>query len=169
MNIQRIIRHLWSSPRLVQQTFPAPAMSRIGAAIRNSEGQHRGQIRFAVEGALAWSQLIHNANPSERALDAFTQLRVWDTEENNGVLIYLLLADRHVEIVADRGVHERVGASSWESICRRMEQNFSLGHFETGVLEGIEAVTEVLAKEYPSTGGAATNELPDEPVIIQTP
>ena len=96
----------------------------------------------------------------------FAHLRVWDTEENNGVLIYLLLADRQVEIVADRGVHARAGTAGWEAICRRMEVHFRAGAFEAGVIEGIEAVSEILTREYPATG-KSTNELPDQPVVME--
>ncbi|MEI8138587.1 MAG: TPM domain-containing protein [bacterium] len=102
----------------------------------------------------------------ERALEVFSKLHVWDTSENNGVLIYLLLADRHVEIVADRGVDKKVGSEGWEPICRHMEHCFAAGGFEKGILEGIQSVSEILVKEYPSLG-VSTNELPDEPVILK--
>jgi uncharacterized membrane protein len=141
-------------------------MKKIGSAIHESERQHRGEIRFAVEAVLEGRRLMRDLQPHERALEVFSKLRVWDTAENNGVLIYLLLADRHVEIVADRGVHKRVGSEGWEPICRRMEHSFAAGHFEEGVLQGIQSVTEMLVKEYPSQG-VSTNELPDEPVILK--
>ena len=165
MNFRRILRHLWTPQRIVLRAFPASVMRAIGEAIHQSERRHRGQIRFAVESVLDWQRLIRDESPPERALDVFSRLRVWDTAENNGVLIYLLLADRHVEIVADRGVHARVGADGWEPICRRMEQHFAAGRFEEGVLQGIQAITEFLVKDYPSTGPAA-NELSDDPVVL---
>lgn len=165
MNMGRILKHLWTAPRLVRRAFPAPVMTAIEEAIRKSEQRHRGQVRFAVESVLEWRRLIRDVKPPERALEVFSRLRVWDTAENNGVLIYLLLADHHVEIVADRGVHERVGAGGWESICRRMEKSFSEGRFEEGALLGVEAITEILTKEYPATG-LPTNELPDVPVVL---
>lgn len=165
MNIKRIIRHLWTPQRVVRRAFPAPVMKAIGDAIQQSERRHRGQIRFAVESVLDWRRLANDVQPPERALEVFARLRVWDTAENNGVLIYLLLADRDVEIVADRGVHDRVGPEGWEAICRRMEQSFAGGRFEEGVLKGIEAVTEMLVKEYPATGHGI-NELPNEPLIV---
>ncbi len=166
MNIGRILRHLCTPHRSVQWKFPASSMRAIGEAIRLSETRHSGQIRFAVESALEVHPLFHGMSASARAGDVFAHLRIWDTEENNGVLIYLLLADRHVEIVADRGVHARTGATGWEAICRRMEVSFRAGRFEAGVLEGIEAVTEILAREYPATGKSANNELPDQPVVM---
>jgi uncharacterized membrane protein len=141
-------------------------MSAIEQAIQQSEMRHRGQIRFAVESVLHWRRLVRDESASERALDIFSRLRVWDTAENNGVLIYLLLADRHVEIVADRGVHARVGAEGWDPICRRMEQHFSAGRFEAGVKQGIQAITDLLTQEYPATT-SAVNELPDPPVVLK--
>ena len=165
MHITRILRHLWTPHRIVRRYFPAPVMKRIGEVIKASERQHRGEVRFAVESVLDWRRLIRDEQPHERALEVFARLHVWDTAENNGVLIYLLLADRHVEIVADRGVHERVGTTGWEPICRRMEQSFAAGRFDEGVLLGIQSVTDILTKEYPATGPSA-NELPDEPVVL---
>ncbi|MEI8121067.1 MAG: TPM domain-containing protein [bacterium] len=166
MNVGRILRHLWIPSRLVRRFFPAGTMALICETIRESERRHRGQIRFAVESALDWRRLFHGKQPPQRALEVFSRLGVWDTAENNGVLIYLLLADRHVEIVADRGIHERVEPGGWDPICRLMETSFSAGRFEEGVVQGIQAVTEILMKEYPATG-PATNELPDAPVIVR--
>jgi uncharacterized membrane protein len=140
-------------------------MHAIEQAIQQSEMRHRGQIRFAVESVLDWRRLVCDESASERALEVFSRLRVWDTAENNGVLIYLLLADRDVEIVADRGVHARVGGEGWNSICRRMEQHFAAGRFEEGVKHGIQSITELLVKEYPAAG-SAVNELPDQPVVL---
>ncbi len=101
----------------------------------------------------------------ERALDIFSQLRIWDTAHNNGVLIYLLLADRNVEIVADRGIDAKVGAAGWEKICTDMETDFKAGNFERGVIKGIEAVSRQLAAHFPAHG-VGRNELPDAPVVI---
>jgi len=167
MNIRRILRHLWTPPQRVKQAFPPRVMGGIGLAIRESERRHRGQIRFAVESVLDWRRLARNEQPPERALEVFSRLGVWDTADNNGVLIYLLLADRHVEIVADRGIHARVGSEGWDPICRLMEQSFAVGRFEEGVMQGIQAVTDILVKEFPAVGPATTNELPDEPVIVR--
>ena len=118
-----------------------------------------------VEGALDGAPLFRNQPARERALDIFSQLRIWDTAHNNGVLIYLLLADRDVEIVADRGIDAKVGAAGWEKICRAMETDFRAGDFERGVIKGIEAVSRELATHFPRTGGGS-NELPDTPVVM---
>jgi uncharacterized membrane protein len=124
-----------------------------------------GQIRFVVEGALDGAPLLRNQSARARALDVFSHLRIWDTAHNNGVLIYLLLADRDVEILADRGIDALVGATEWEKICRAMEAEFGKGNFEAGVLKGIGAVSRHLAKHFPKRGTAA-NELPDAPVVM---
>ncbi|HEY6924631.1 MAG TPA: TPM domain-containing protein, partial [Steroidobacteraceae bacterium] len=109
--------------------------------------------------------LLKGQPARERAIEVFSQLRVWDTEHNNGVLIYLLLADRHVEIVADRGVHGRVSSQIWETICREMEAAFRQGHYREGAIGGIQAVTRHLAAHFPATG-ARRNELADNPALL---
>jgi hypothetical protein len=163
MNLKRIIRHLLTDRRTVRRAFPAKAMRAIEAAIRQSEASHQGQIRFAVEATLDWGALLKNQTARERAIDVFSLLRVWDTAQNNGVLIYLLFADHDFEIVADRGIHSRVGKQGWEAICQDMESVFRQKQFEAGVISGIRAVSEHLARHYPERG-VQVNELPDQPV-----
>jgi uncharacterized membrane protein len=165
MNIKRMLRHLVMTHWQVNRTFPRPALIAIEQAIKASETAHVGEIRFAVEGALHSTPLFKGQSARERAIDVFSQLRVWDTEHNNGVLIYLLLADRDVEIVADRGVHAKVGAREWESICRKMEAAFKQANYENGVVSGIEAVSQHLIQHFPAAGGGR-NELPDQPVML---
>ena len=165
MGIRRIGRHLLTHRWRVRRIFPPEALAAIEAAIKASETAHTGQIRFVVEGALDGAPLFRDQPARERALDIFSQLRIWDTAENNGVLIYLLLADHDVEIVADRGIHAKVGAAGWENICREMETDFRAGNFERGVIKGIEAVSRELAKHFPS-GESGQNELPDAPVVM---
>lgn len=161
----RWFKHLCSGQWQVRRTFPAAALQAIEAAIREAESAHHGQIRFAVEAGLDVGPLLGNKTARERAIEMFSRLRVWDTEDNNGVLIYLLLADRDVEIIADRGVHAHVGREGWESICRDMEAEFHAGRFEAGVLAGIRAVSAHLGKHY-SRQGVSANELPDQPVLL---
>ena len=165
MGIARIGRHLLANRARVRQAFPAASLKKIGAAIAASEAGHAGQIRFVVEGALDGGPLFRQQSARARALDVFSQLRVWDTEHNNGVLIYLLLADRDVEIVADRGIDRHVGNAGWETICRAIEQAFGRGDYEAGALAGIGAVTKHLAAHFPREG-ASRNELPDAPVVL---
>ncbi|MDE2310943.1 MAG: TPM domain-containing protein, partial [Betaproteobacteria bacterium] len=133
--------------------------------IRETEAKHNGQIRFAVEAALELAPLLAGQTAQQRALEVFSRLRVWDTEHNNGVLIYLLLADRDVEIVADRGIHVRLGTEIWEAICREMEAAFREGRFEAGVFAGIHAVGEHLSRHFPPRSGKP-NEMPDSPVML---
>ena len=140
-------------------------MTAIEAAIGESETSHYGEIRFAVEAALDVRSLLEGKSARERAVEVFSQLRVWDTERNNGVLIYLLLADRRVEIVADRGIHRDVGPPGWDKICREMERSFKQEDFELGVLSGIHAIAEHLARHYPASS-ANENELPDKPIVL---
>lgn len=162
----RWLRHLASGPWTRRHALPAHAMSAIQDAIRRCESRYPGEIRFAVETALSLSDLWHGLSPRERAIDAFSQLRVWDTEYNDGVLIYLLLADRDVEIVADRGVGGgRVTATEWQACCDLMERHFNRGQLRDGVIAGIEAVSEVLAR-HPSGRADAGNELPDRPALL---
>ncbi|MGQ0621359.1 MAG: TPM domain-containing protein [Panacagrimonas sp.] len=141
-------------------------MNAIEEAIRRCEREHPGEIRFAVDPALSLSELWHRITPRERAIEAFSQLRVWDTEHNNGVLIYLLLADRDVEIVADRGVGDgRVPQAQWQACCQVMEKHFGRGNFRDGAIAGIEAVAEVLAR-HPPDKADVRNELPDGVALL---
>lgn len=164
-NLLRIMRHLSSGNAAVRRAFPHRTLDAIERATREVEMQCDGQIRFSVEAALDLVPLLAGQSARERAVDVFSQLRIWDTEHNNGVLIYLLLADRDVEIVADRGVHARVGQQAWETICQEMEAAFHNGKFEEGVLTGLRSVGRLLAQHYPRTG-EKVNELPDRPVLI---
>jgi uncharacterized membrane protein len=165
MGIKRIGKHLLEHRWRVRRIFPPKVLAAIEQAIKAGEATHSGQIRFVVEGALDGKPLFRNQSARERALDIFSHLRIWDTAHNNGVLIYLLLADRKVEIIADRGVDAKVGAAGWEKICRAMETDFKAGNFESGVIRGIEAVSRQLAAHFPKHG-VGRNELPDAPVVI---
>ena len=165
MNITRIAKHLLMTHWQVNQAFPRQTLIAIEHAIKASEATHRGEIRFAVEGALHPTPLFKGQSARERALEVFSQLRVWDTEHNNGVLIYLLLADRDVEIVADRGIHVRVGSKEWETICRTMERDFRQANYEGGVVSGIQAITQHLIKHFPA-GGDDPNELSNKSVLL---
>jgi uncharacterized membrane protein len=165
MGIGRIGKHLLQHRWRERKFFPPKVLAAIERAIKAGEATHSGQIRFVVEGALDGRPLFRDQPARERALDIFAQLRIWDTARNNGVLIYLLLADRDVEIVADRGIDAKVGAKGWEKICTDMEADFKAGNFERGVIKGIEAVSRQMAAYFPKSG-VGRNELPDAPVVI---
>ncbi|WP_439364570.1 TPM domain-containing protein [Bradyrhizobium sp. DASA03005] len=165
MSIKRIARHLVQHHWRAKQIFPQAVLDRIEQAIQRGEATHSGQVRFVVEGALDGRPLFRNQPARARALDVFSHLRIWDTAHNSGVLIYLLLADRDVEIIADRGIDAKVGAEGWETICRAMEAEFRSGRFEHGVIAGIDAVSRELARHFPP-GASHPNELPDAPVVM---
>lgn len=165
MELMRIFRHLSAGRWLVARRFPKHSLRTIEAAIHDSESGHMGELRFAVDVGLEWGELLAGTTPRQRAVQVFSQLGVWDTEHNSGVLIYLLLADRDVEIVADRGIHARVGDARWAAICQDMEKMFRNGGFESGVLHGIAAISALLREHYPAQS-ANSNELSDRPVIL---
>ena len=165
MKIKRIVKHLLVTDGQLRRAFPRSVLNKIEAAIKASETAHVGEIRFAVEGALDGAPLFKGQSARNRAIDLFSQLRVWDTQHNTGVLIYLLLADRAVEIVADRGIHARVDSQEWNKVCRKMETAFRQSNYEAGVVTGVQAVTQHLVKHFPADGHNA-NELPDKPVML---
>jgi uncharacterized membrane protein len=165
MGIARIGKHLLEHRWKARRLFPPRVLAAIEQAIKTGETTHSGQVRFVVEGALDGAPLFRDQPARERAIDVFAQLRIWDTVHNNGVLIYLLVADRNVEIVADRGIDAKVTAAGWEKICVEMERDFKAGKFESGVIRGIEAVSRQLARYFPAHG-KGPNELLDAPVVI---
>lgn len=167
MEMIRILRHWVTTPRAVRRAFPEPALAAIREAIAESESSHIGEIRFAVEAALPWSYLKRDASARERAEMVFSKLRVWDTERNNGVLIYLVLADRTIHIVADRGLRGLVDIEEWNAIAQAMRERFRAGDFLSGTVAGIRAVGEVLARHFPLKDGARdADELPNEPAVL---
>ncbi|MCG3171103.1 MAG: hypothetical protein CALGDGBN_02690 [Pseudomonadales bacterium] len=161
--VRRVLRHLLLPPWRLRRVLPPAALHAIEAAISDSERWHRGQICFAVESALDPSALLHGLGTRGRALQVFAELGVWDTEDNSGVLIYVLLADHDVEIVADRGIAARVDPARWEAICAGMERAFAAGDFGPGALAAIVAVGELLREHYP---GAGPNTVADAPVVL---
>ena len=165
MNVRRIAKHLLLTQGQVERAFPSKTLIAIEQAIKVGETSHVGEIRFVVEGGLDGRPLFKGQSTRERAIDVFSHLRIWDTEHNTGLLIYLLLADRAVEIVADRGLHSKVGSREWTNICRRMETAFKQSNFESGVIAGIQAVTRHLAINFPESG-SGRNELADRPVLL---
>ena len=162
----RFLRHLVTDHGSVRRAFPPEALARIEALIAEGERRHRGQVRFVVEASLPLGRVLRRLAPRERALEVFGMLRVWDTEENCGVLVYLLLADRDVEIVADRGIHAKVGDGEWEAICREMEAAFRERRFAAGVEAGIARINALLALHFPRSEASGPNELPDRPLIL---
>jgi uncharacterized membrane protein len=161
----RLGRHFVTDHHSARRKFSAQALKRIEEAIAAGERLHAGQVRFVVEGSLPLSQVLRGLTPRERALELFGRLGVWDTEHNSGVLVYVLLADKGVEIVADRGISGKISQETWQVICRAMEAAFRAGRFEDGAIAGINAIGELLAQHFPR-GSAGPNELPDQPLVL---
>jgi uncharacterized membrane protein len=165
MDWKRLLRHLLTGHGAVKRAFPPEAMQAIEKAIGEEERRHEGQLRFAVEASLPLANVVRGIQSRARAIGWFGRLGVWDTHHNAGVLIYLLLADRRVELVADRGIHSKVGTAAWEAICGEMQQEFARGQFERGVVIGVRAVSDLLAEHFPPSG-EHHNDLPDKPVVL---
>ena len=168
MQFGRLLRHVVATHWRTRMLFPATTLDAIEEAIGRAERTHGGEIRFAIETSLTPLHVLAELTPRARALEVFAQLRVWDTEANNGVLIYVQLADRTVEIVADRGFQGRVSPAEWEAVCRLMEEHFRAGRFQVGSIAGVDAIGNLLARHYPQAAGKAiqSNQLPDRPTLL---
>jgi uncharacterized membrane protein len=164
--LQRLLRHRWLDESDTRRAIPADVAQRLAQRVAASEQRHSGELRIYVEAGLPFDDLWHDATPRERAIAMFGKLGVWDTEQNNGVLIYLLLAERAIEIVADRGLDRHVSAAQWQQLVERMAGAFRAGRYEEGLTQAIDAVTALLLQHFPLREGEANpNELPDEPVL----
>jgi uncharacterized membrane protein len=167
MDWSRWFRHTFATGGAVRRAFPPQTLASIEAGIDASERMHCGEIRVAIEGALEPSEVARGKAPRERALEVFAALGVWDTDANNGVLIYVLLADRDVEIVADRGFNDRVAAAEWREVCDRIEREFRAGRFEHGMLAGVGEVGRIIGAHYPQRPGQRDeDELPNRPALL---
>jgi hypothetical protein len=166
--LARLLRHRWADGGL-HQALPPELLERLGRRVSASERRHTGQIRICVEGGLPLSYLWRGASVRERAVTQFGKLRVWDTEHNNGVLIYLLLAEHAIEIVADRGLARAVPAGTWRAMADHMAQAFREGRYEDGLTQALAEVSALLVEHFPAAPGqpgAGGNELPDTPVVV---
>lgn len=160
----RILRHRWFDETDAARALDAAALGRLEQRVAASEHRHSGEIRICVEAGLPLSYLWRGATARERAITMFGKLRVWDTEHNNGVLLYLLLAERAIEIVADRGLDRHVGAHEWQRLIEHMRGAFRAGRFEDGLAQAVDTVDAALVRHFPLAEGAANpNELPDRP------
>lgn len=164
--MKRLLTHLFA--RSSASVYPLASLERIAAAVAAGEARHLGEIRFAVEASLTAREVLAGRDARDRAVDVFSQLRVWDTQANNGVLIYLLLADHRIEIVADRGLDDCVSAEQWRGVCQLMEERLRAGEAEEAAVAAINAVSDLLAQHFPrNTGTADRNELPDMPQLLR--
>jgi uncharacterized membrane protein len=159
----RLARHLLATGWSLRRAFDAATLQAIEQAITDSEKNHGGEIRFAVEASLSPLELIRGVTPRQQALQAFAQLGVWDTAANNGVLIYVSWADRDVEIVADRGFNGCVTVQEWADVCHRMEQSFARGAPRQAVVDAIQAIGTLIARHFPA---ADRDEQPNRPVLL---
>ena len=164
---KRMLRHRWLDEADTRRAVPRDLVNRLMQRVAASEKRHTGEIRICVEAGLPMSYLRRNASVRERALTLFGKLRVWDTEHNNGVLIYLLLAEHAIELVADRGVSSKVTPLEWQHMVERMAQAFRTGQYEAGLTYALEEVSAVLVQHFPlAEGQSRTNEQPDEPMLV---
>jgi uncharacterized membrane protein len=164
--LMRILKHRWIDEADARRAIPPALVEQLARRVAASEKRHSGEVRIYVEAGLPLSYLWRDAKPRERAIAMFGKLRVWDTEQNNGVLIYLLLAEHAIEIVADRGLAQKVDPGTWQAIVRHMGEAFRQGRFEDGLTQALEEVSALLVEHFPLAPGAAdANELPDEPML----
>ncbi|MFT4173084.1 MAG: TPM domain-containing protein [Rhodocyclaceae bacterium] len=163
--LTRLYRHVWGGEREARRLFPAAVLDHIEQAVARSEGRHRGELRILIEGGAGLAAAWRRIDARARAVTFFADLHVWDTEDNSGVLIYLLLAEHRIEIVADRGIDARVPDATWDEVARMASEHFREGRAEAGVLSVIDTCTALLARHFP-THGAGVNELPDAPILI---
>jgi uncharacterized membrane protein len=164
--IGRLFKHRMHDERDARRVLGKEALARIEQRVAASEKRHSGEIRVVVEAGLPLSYLRRHATPRDRAVALFGKLGVWDTERNNGVLIYLLLAERSIEIVADRGLNRHVPSSEWEEIAASMKSAFQAGDFERGLLRAVDAVDALLVRYFAvQPGESNVNELPDAPLL----
>jgi uncharacterized membrane protein len=167
MDWARWFRHLFATRHALHRAFSPRALDAIELAIDASERHHSGEIRFAIEGALEPGEIWRGKTPRMRALEVFAALGVWDTAANNGVLIYVLLADRDVEIVADRGFNDRVEPAEWQAVCAGMEREFRAGRYSEGGVAGVEEVGRIVARYFPQRPGQRDeDELPNRPALL---
>ena len=164
--LRRILKHRWMDEADTRRAIPPALVERLAQQVAASEKRHTGEVRIFVEAGLPVSYLWRDAPPRERAVAMFGKLGVWDTEQNNGVLIYLLLAEHAIEVVADRGLSRHVSPAQWQEIVGHMSAAFRAGHYEQGLAQAVDEVTALLVRHFPAAPGAANaNELPDQPVL----
>jgi uncharacterized membrane protein len=167
MDWKRLLRHAFARRGQLREAFPPATLDAVERAIADSEALHGAEIRFAIEAALEPAEVWAGKTPRQRALEVFSALGVWDTEANNGVLIYLLLADRDVEIVADRGYNGKVSAAEWSTVCEIMERDLRAGQYEAAAIDGVTQASGLLARHFPPVpGGRDQNELPNRPAVL---
>ena len=165
MNLRRLLKHLTIPDWFARRQISAADLAAVTTTIAASEARHRGELRFVLEGSLPLDVLRHGQSARQRAIQLFSELRVWDTADNSGVLIYVQLIDRRVEILADRGINAKVAQSEWDAICREMEVAFAAGQWRSGAVGAIGRAGDLLGQHFPANE-LNPNELPDSPLVI---
>jgi uncharacterized membrane protein len=163
--LRRALRHLFSTRNEAEHAYPPDALAAITEAITAGEQTHRGEVRLIVEKGLPLSLAWAGVTTRQRAIALFADYGIWDTEDNCGVLIYVNLADRRVDIIADRGIDRKIPAATWQDVCDTMTRGFARGEFRVATLAAIAQVNQLLRSHFPSEG-ARPNELPDRPVML---
>ena len=167
MDLSRTLRHLTTTHRATERRFPEDLLRRLQAAITAGEATHRGEVRLIVEASMPLRKVRRGLTTRQRALDLFGTVRVWDTEENNGVLLYVNVADRRVEVIADRAAARAIGDAHWESVCSRVGEAFRAARYEDGVRDAVESIRAALAIAFPpALDGTHRNELGDAPIVL---
>jgi uncharacterized membrane protein len=164
--MQRLFANLFGGWFQLRQRFPAMLLDELADAVTIGERGHLGEVRFAVESRLTVRAVLAGVDARSRARDVFAQLRMWDTEENCGVLVYLLLSEQRIEIVADRGIARRVPQVQWDGICSLMRDHFSAARWREGSLAGLAAINALLSEHFPAGDRDNPDELPDRPVLL---
>jgi uncharacterized membrane protein len=167
----RVLKHRWVDERASRKALDEAALERITQRVAASEQRHTGEIRICVEGSLpiayAWRAASTAQVVRERAVTMFGKLRVWDTADNNGVLIYVMLAEHAIEVVADRGLNAHVGAAEWQAVIQRMSAHFRQDQFEDGLTQALAEISALLVRLHPqpatSEDSSTVNQLPDRP------
>jgi hypothetical protein len=162
----RVLANLFGGWFQLSRRFPAALLDDMATAVATGERTHRGEIRFAIESRLSPLAVLDGLDAATRARQVFAQLRVWDTEYNSGVLFYVLMAERRIELVADRGIAAKVGTRDWDAICTHMRECYARGEWRDGSLEGIAAAHALLARHFPDDGKDRPDELPDRPALL---
>jgi uncharacterized membrane protein len=164
--LERLFANVFGGWFQLRQRFPATLLDELADAVTAGERSHLGELRFAVESRLPLRAVLAGTDARVRAQEVFAQLRVWDTEDNSGVLIYLLLSEQRIEILADRGIARRVAQAQWDAICARMRDAFARAEWREGSLAGIEAIHALLREHFPAGDRPNPDELPDRPVLL---
>ena len=165
VNCSRLKKHLFTTSAAGHETFPRLTLKAIEAVITDGERRHRAEVRLIIEHALPWKEILRDTSARQRAMDLFARYRVWDTEENCGVLVYINLADRKVEIVADRAVARLIVQEEWDAVCRTMTEGFAREAFRDSTAAAIEQLNTLLQEHYPARG-AHPNQLANHPILL---